>query len=137
MSERNVENLRAWIERWNVEAWTRGGETDTSLLDPEVVYEDTVLPDHVGETYRGYEGIVRATQRWLEPFEDVTLDLEEILGTGEHLVSIIRARARARQTGIEFDMRYAYHWTFRDAKIIRGKSFLDPADALKDAGLEQ
>jgi len=43
-----------------------------SLLDSEVTYEDAILPDHVGETYRGVEGVARATERWLEPYEEVT-----------------------------------------------------------------
>jgi hypothetical protein len=48
MSQENVENLRAVLEAWDMEAWKRG-EADVSLLDPEVTYEDTILPDHVGE----------------------------------------------------------------------------------------
>jgi hypothetical protein len=50
MSEQNVESLRAF---W--EAWTPGGEMDMSLLDPKVIYEDSNLPDHIGEAYRGHE----------------------------------------------------------------------------------
>src|SRR6476619_5903432 len=52
MSQENVEELRAFLEAWDMEAWKRG-EADLSLLDPEVTYEDTILTDHVGETYRG------------------------------------------------------------------------------------
>jgi len=51
----NADNLRAFWETWNT------SETpDMSLLDPEVTYEDTILPDHVGETYRGHDGVARA-----------------------------------------------------------------------------
>src|SRR5438876_11256173 len=89
MSQENVENLRATVEAWNVETWSRG-EGDMSLLDPEVTYEDRNLPDHVGETYRGHEGVARAAERWIEPFEWLTLELEEIVGAGDRLVSIHR-----------------------------------------------
>ena len=54
MTQRNVANLRALLETWDVEAWKRGEEM--GLLDPEVTYVDTTLPDHVGETYRGHAG---------------------------------------------------------------------------------
>ncbi len=135
-----MENLRAFLETWNVrgtlEAWNRG-EADVSLLDPAVTYEDTILPDHVGETYRGAEGIARATERWLEPYEEVTIKLEQIVGAGDRLVSIHRARSRARHTGIEFEMPLAYFWTFRDGKVIHLCSYLDPADALEAAGLAE
>jgi hypothetical protein len=59
MSQENVDNLRAFWEKWNTSE-----APDMSLLDPEVTYEDTILPDHVGETYRGHEGVARAVARW-------------------------------------------------------------------------
>jgi hypothetical protein len=63
MSQENVENLRAFLETWSREAWTleaweRGEVMDMSLFDPDIAYEDTVLPDHAGEAYRGQ------TPRW-------------------------------------------------------------------------
>jgi ketosteroid isomerase-like protein len=142
MSQENVENLRAFLEAWNgevrafLDAWNRG-EADLSLLDPEVTYEDTALPDHIGETYRGREGMARATERWAEPFERLTLELERIVGAGDRLVSIHQARMKARHTGIELKGPLAYFWTFRDGKVIHFKSFRDPEEALEAAGLEE
>jgi hypothetical protein len=79
MSQENVENLRAFLEEVSgpiapaLAAWKRGEAL--SLLDPEVTYEDTALPDHAGETYRGHEGVIRATERWAEPYEELTVEL--------------------------------------------------------------
>jgi ketosteroid isomerase-like protein len=140
MSQENVEKLRAFLEAWNIraslEAWSRG-EADVSLLDPEVTYEDTTLPDHVGETYRGHEGVVRATERWLEPYEELTIELEQIAIAGDRLVSIHRFRARARHTGIEFEVPVAYLWTFRDGKVIHFRSYRDSGEAFEAAGVEE
>ena len=137
MSQENVENLRADLEAWDLEAWKRG-EADVSLLDPEVTYEDTILPDHIGETYHGHEGVIRATERWIEPYEDLTIELERIVGTGDRLVSIHRFRARARHTGIEFvDLPVAYLWEFRDGKVIYFRSYRSPEEALEAAGLSE
>ena len=61
MSQADVENLRVWWEKFN------RGEIDLSLLDPDVVYEDANLPDHIREAYRGHDGVLRATKRWREP----------------------------------------------------------------------
>jgi hypothetical protein len=110
MARGNVENLRALLEEMDLEAWRRG-ESDMSLLDPRVTYEDTTLPDHVGETYRGPEGVARATERWLEPYERLTY------------------------TGIEAEGPVAYLWTFRDGKVIHFRSYRDPDEALAAAGL--
>jgi ketosteroid isomerase-like protein len=141
MSEENVESLRAFLEPWGQEAWTpeawERGEVniDLSYLDPDVVYEDETLPDHIGEAYRGHEGIVRAAKRWVEPNEWLLVELEQILGEGDRIVSIHRLRSKARYSGIEFDAPLAYAWTFRDGKIVHFQSFREPADALEAAGV--
>ena len=140
MSQENVENLRAFLEAWSREAWSlegwqRGEVVDVSLLDPDVTYEDTTLPDHVGETYRGPEGVARAVSRWFEPFAEITISLERIVGEGDRLVSIHVVRTTARHTGTEFESALAYAWTLRDGKVIHFKSFWDPQQALDAAGL--
>jgi ketosteroid isomerase-like protein len=142
MSQENVENLRAFLETWSREAWTleawqRGEVMDMSFLDPEVTYEDSNLPDHVGEAYRGHEGIVRAAERWIEPFEWLLIELEQIVDAGDRLVSIHRARSKARYTGIEFDTPLAYLWTFQDGKVVHFRSFREPGEALEAAGLRE
>jgi ketosteroid isomerase-like protein len=142
MSSGNVERLRAFLEPWGrepwtLEAWERGGVIDLSFLDPDVVYEDKNLPDHVDEAYHGHEGINRAAKRWVEPNEWLLVELEQILGEGDRLVSIHRLRSKARHTGIEFEMPLAYVWTFRDGKIVHFQSFREPDAALEAAGLSE
>jgi ketosteroid isomerase-like protein len=140
MSEQNAENLREFLERWDpkadLEAWNRGEPADVWLIDPEVDYEDTILPDHAGETYHGYEGIARATQRWLEPFESLTIELERIVGSGDRLVSVHEVKLKALHTGIEMEATLAYLWTFRNDRVVHFQSFLDPEEAIVAAGLE-
>jgi ketosteroid isomerase-like protein len=140
MSHENVARLRGRLEEWDptaeVEAWKRGQLTvDVSLLDPNVVYEDGILPDQVRET--GLQGVARAVERWLEPFEEVRIELERIVGSGDRLVSIHRFQALARYTGIEAELRYAYLWEFRDGKVIHFRSLREPEQALDAAGLSE
>ena len=142
MSQENVETLRAFLETWSrepwtLEAWQRGEVLDMSFLDPDVLYEDTNLPDHAGEVYRGHEGVVRAAERWIEGSEWLLVELEQIVGAGDRLVSIHRVRSKARYTGIEFDAPVAYVWTFRDGKVIHFRSFLDPDQAIAAADLRE
>ena len=135
MTQQNVENLRALLATWDVEAWKRG--EGMALLDPEVTYEDTTLPDHVGETYRGHAGVARATERWVEPYEGFAIELERIVGMGDRLVSVHRVRARARYTGIEAEGRLAYLWTFRGGRVIQFESFREPNEALEALDLSE
>src|SRR3954467_2405333 len=100
MSQENVENLRAWASAWEMTAGEGAlvdratGEPVLSHLDPEVTYEDMALPDHIGETYHGHEGVIRATERWVESYDKLQVDLERIVGSGACIVSIHRLRRR-------------------------------------------
>ena len=117
-----------------LDAWERG-EADLSFLADDIVYEDANLPDHVGEEYRGHDGLLRAAKRWLEPFEAVVLGLEEIIGTGDRLVSVHRAYAKARDLDIEFREPLAYVWKFREGRVIHFQSFRDRTEAIEVAGI--
>jgi ketosteroid isomerase-like protein len=143
MSRADLDTLRALFETWTTgtetwrqgqEAWRRG-EADMSLFDPDVSYDDTLLPDHIGETYHGHEGVLRAAERWIEPFDWLRIELGQIVEADDRLVSIHRWRAKALHTGIEFDSPLAYVWTFRDGKILHFRSYLDPREAFKSVGL--
>lgn len=146
MSQENVERLRAFLETWAtapdavwheaVATWRRG-EADMSMFDSDVTYDDENLPDHIGETYRGHEGVLRAAERWIAPFESLRIELIEIIDTEDRLLSFHRWRAKARHTGIEFDTPLAYVWTFRTGKVIHFRSFLDTAEARKAVGLAE
>jgi ketosteroid isomerase-like protein len=136
VSQENVENLRAFLEAWTAEAW-RGAQVDVSLLDPDVNYEDTTLPDHTGETYHGHEAVIGATQRWIEHYEWLQIELEQIVDAGDRLVSVQRVRARARHTGIALDEPLAYLWTFRNGKVVHFRSYRDPEQAMEAAGLRE
>ena len=91
----------------------------------------------VGEAYRGHEGIVRAAKRWIEPFEWLLVELEQIVDADDCIVSIHRTRSKARHSGIEFEAPVAYVWAFQGGKIIHFKSFREPEQALEAAGLSE
>jgi ketosteroid isomerase-like protein len=108
------------------------------LLDDEVVYEDDLLPDHIGETYRGLEGLIKAWSQWTEAWESLETDVEWVRDVGnDEVVSCHRARMRGKGSGVRGEMRYAYLWRFRAGKIVYCKSFGSPAEALEAAGLSE
>ena len=134
MSQENVEAVR--------ELWALVGDDatelgDLALIDPEVVYEDDLLPDHVGEAYVGYEGVRRAWAQFAEPWTDFKVDLEWARGTGDEVVSCHRMRGTGRESGVETQADYAYVWTFRDGRIVRIRSYGNTAEALEAAGLSE
>jgi ketosteroid isomerase-like protein len=136
MSQENVEAIRELWESWvNHDDATELG--DLTLMDPEVVYEDDSLPDHVGETYVGHDGLRRAWARFAEPWTDFEVDLEWTRGTGNEVVSYHRVRGKGRGSGVEMQADYAYVWTFREGRVVRLRSYSDPTEALEAAGLRE
>src|SRR4051812_30220094 len=139
MPQDNVETLRAFLATWSRDNWTaeameRREVFDFDFLDPDIVYEDDNLPDHIGEAYRGYEGVVRAGKRWIEGSESLFIEFERIVGSGDRLVSIHRARTKSSYGRLEFEFPLAYVWTFRDGKVIHFRSVRDIGEAIAGAG---
>ena len=133
-----MDSLRRFLESWDpageLDSWKRGVVPE--LFDPDLAYEDTILPDHAGETYHGVEGLIRATQRWIEPFDSVSQELLRIQGTGGVRVSIHRIRMHAHHTGLVFETDVAYLWELRNGKVVRLKTFSDADEAIAAAGLQ-
>jgi len=142
MPQDSVETLRAFLatrsgENWTTEAWERHEVFDFDFLDPDIVYEDDNLPDHIGEAYRGHEGVVRAAKRWIEGSESLFVDFERIVGSGDRVVSIHRVRTKGHYGGIEFEFPLAYVWTLRDGKVVHFRSVRDPEEAIAGADLTE
>lgn len=116
-------------------AWAAFSQTLAAVLAPDFVYEDDILPDHVGETYQGLDGLRRASAAYVEPFEELIYELERVVRAGDSVVSIHRVRAKARHTGIVQDVQAAYIWTFRGGRLVHLRAFLGADDALRAAGL--
>jgi len=146
VSSKNVERVRAYLATWDGEMLRpeqRSLDRIVSmpftgdLFTPDAVYEDAVLPDHVGESYHGLDGFLRAARSWLEPFEWLIVELKEIIDADDCVVSLHRARMKMLHTEIEFESPLAYLFTFQDGKVIHQRAFVDHAEALKAVGLEE
>ena len=117
--------------------WAAFSRAGAPAYAPEFTYEDDFLPDHAGETYRGLDGLRRAWTGYVEPFEEMTYELERIAGSGDRVVSIHRVRAKARHTGIVQDFRVAYIWTFHGGLLAHSRGVVEIDQALKTVDLEE
>src|ERR1700680_3951080 len=111
MSQENVEKVRTSLAEWDgmvLRPEDRPFERTifsaaTGLIDPDSVYESSVLPDQAGETYRGADAWARAAETWLEPCEWMVVDLEQVLDAPEdRVVSLHRVHMKMRSTSLEF-----------------------------------
>jgi hypothetical protein len=138
MTPTNVENLRSFIAANFTdlaEFLDAVGRGNVDLLAPNITYEDANLPDHIGEAYRGYDGLIRAGRRWLDASDYIALELLEIVGSGDCLVSVHRVTATSRSAQIDLGpATLSYVWIFEEGKVIHLQSYRDRADALAAAG---
>jgi ketosteroid isomerase-like protein len=134
MSEENAELVR---ERWEATMKRDPTDLDLSFVDPDVVYEDDILPDHAGETYHGHDGIRKAWARAIEPWESFENEIRWARDGGDDVVTCHRMRVKGKGSGIAGEIHYAYLWRFRDDKVVYCKSFRDPSQALEAAGLSE
>jgi SnoaL-like domain len=104
------------------------GAPEVSLLAPRFVYEQ-----HFGNTegtYRGQEGL----ERWIETFYEVwdraSLTVEGVREAQDRLALEILVKVRARQTGIEVELRATQVFEFSaDGLIMRMDAFNEPDGA--------
>ena len=147
MSRENVEKVRAFVATWDGETLRPESrpfqrifstEIAVALYAPDAVYEDAILPDHAGESYRGLDNFIRAAGGWIEPSEWVRVDLDEIIDADERVVSLHRVHSKMRHTGIEFDsVPLAYIFTFQDGRVVHHLALADHAEALEAVGLSE
>jgi ketosteroid isomerase-like protein len=104
------------------------------LTDPEIELIDPDLPG--GGRFRGHAGAREYLDHLLEPFEEATWEVERLIPTGAMVVGFLHGRMRGKGSGIEVDMRDGHLWTLRGGRIVRWRTYLDRAEALRDAGLD-
>jgi len=109
--------------------------------DPEVVIRyapdpaGRVPPDLVGE-FRGYEGFRRAWQAWLEAFEDLRLEPEEVVDIGDgRLLVGLRTIGRGTGSGVPAEQYGFTIYSFRAGRILEHQFFFDRDQAEEAAGL--
>ena len=84
-----------------------------------------------GGTYRGRDGIERYTHDLDDVFDDWHSEDERYVDVGDgHVVFVYRMVGRGKGSGVPIDEEAAISWTVRDGKVLRGKVYLDPEEAL-------
>ena len=62
---------------------------------------------------------------------------ERLTAAGDHVVVVLRYRARGRGSGVELQGRESALWTLRDGKVLRYAWYHEPTGALDAAGLSE
>jgi ketosteroid isomerase-like protein len=141
---------RSKVRQWLVTYWVRRSyeivnrrDFDLALAaqDPDVVIRyapdpaGRVPPDLVGE-FRGREGFHRAWDAWLEAFEDLRLEPEDVVDLGDDRLLIgLHSIGRGTGSGVPADVRGFTLYRFRAGRVVEHQFFFDRDQAEEAAGL--
>ena len=128
VSRENVEVIRRAYE-----AFARGdNEASLSYYDPAVEFSQPA-EEPGGGTYHGVDGVVEAFRKWLAPWDDYRVDLDQLTDHGKHVLARTRHHMRGKASGIQVEKIIFQLWTLRDGSIVRVQMYYDEAEALAAA----
>jgi ketosteroid isomerase-like protein len=136
MSQRNAEaTTLGLVEAYYLALNDRDVEAVLDLFADNAEY----LPFNVsvleGGSYRGHDGIRKFFDEASDTWEYLRAEPQTYKTVGSHVVVTGHLRARSKQSGVEVDSPAAWLWTIRNGKAVRMCVYLDPKEALEDAGL--
>jgi ketosteroid isomerase-like protein len=139
MSEENVDLVRRLLDMFA----RRDHEGVFDFYDRDIEWDATSGPagtgGDLGGVYRGHEGVRTYWRRWLEAWQDIQFEVQDVLDGGDEVVALIRnQRQWGRHSGIATEMPpYGLVFTIRDGKVVRWRSYPDQRSALEAAGLRE
>lgn len=132
ISQAVIETLHAGYEAFNLGDWE--AVFQAAPPDFELVTADRVTSPG---TYRGREEARRFFEDLFEPFEEVVIEPEEFLESGDRIVVLLVVRSRPRGSSAVVANRIGHLWTVRDSEIVRLQIFPERDKALEAAGLSE
>lgn len=132
MSRENVETLRRAINAFN----ERDLKAAATYLDGDTEWDwsRSIGPDRA--VYRGPEQIIHFWEEFADGFEEIHMEVEDVVEEGDRVVATMLSVMRGRD-GIEVAARNAWLLTIRDEKLLRLDMFQTRGEALEAAGLSE
>jgi ketosteroid isomerase-like protein len=130
--ESNVEIVRRLLEAGTSEHPERALE----LLAPEVKWYGTVGGLYEGRVYEGHVAVIKGYQESFGAWEDMTLEVEELIPVGDSVLVYWHEIARFQDSDATIEARTAGIYTVADGQVVEVRTFLDRAKAREALGLE-
>ena len=102
-------------------------------FDPDIVWHDA--PEIPGASvYRGPSRIASAIEGFLDVWEEVRLEIEELIPIDDRVVAVVGFHVRGRGSKVPLDGIVVHVWTWREGKAVRMEAFLSKEQALEAVG---
>jgi ketosteroid isomerase-like protein len=133
MSRENVELVRRVLEEFI--ATRRFSEE----LAADVTWDMSTFrgwPDR--PVYHGFEGFTEFLSAWIEPYDEWSMDLDQIHDPGgNQVVAALVQRGRLRGSNSVVGLRYGVVYTVEDGQVRGAQVFTTPEEALEAVGLSE
>ena len=127
VSADNVEIVKRWLGSFD-------GDTEVfrGTVHPDIEwypFEDNHTPSY------GIDGAMRIRNGWNDAWEEMKIELEEVLDNDDCVVVSLHVTGRGKSSGVEVDTRLHLLFKVRDEKIIYVYEHTEKVAALDAAGL--
>jgi ketosteroid isomerase-like protein len=108
--------------------WDRGSEYHPS---------GDLMPPDLETVFHGHDGYLQLWRYWLEAFDDIRWDPEEILDLGDSFLVTAKQRGHGSGSGVAVSEPVFQLFKLRRGLVARQEDFLDHSKALEAAGLRE
>jgi ketosteroid isomerase-like protein len=116
------------------DAFARGDvDAILSVLDEDIDWRAAESLPHGGH-FSGRDGVGQFFQGIGEQWENLTVNIDDVVGDGELVVVLATAHGRLRATGEDTGYAAAHAWTLRDGTPVRFHETVDAPRSLSVAG---
>jgi ketosteroid isomerase-like protein len=130
---------RLMLARRVGQAYAAANRRDFDLVligwDPGSQYRPSadLMPPDVEPVFHGHDGMRQLWRYWLDAFEDIRWDPEEILDLGDRVLVTAQQRGHGSGSGVAVSEPVFQLFTFRQGLVARQEDFLDRSKALEAA----
>ena len=95
------------------------------------------MPPDLETVFHGPDGYLQLWRYWLDAFEDIRWDPEEILDFGDRFLVTAQQRGHGSGSGVAVSEPVFQVFTLRRGLVVRQEDFLERSKALAAAGLSE
>jgi ketosteroid isomerase-like protein len=133
MSAGNVAAFERGIEALN----RRDTDALLEIVDPDVEWHPAIQSRLAGDAvaFRGHQGVREMMRDFYDTFGEIRFEASEVHEIADSVLGIGRLRVRGVGSGAETESPIAYLADFREARVVRVRTYLDPDQARRVAGV--
>jgi ketosteroid isomerase-like protein len=110
-------------------------------MGPDTEYEYRPSPDFIAPdqdpVFHGRAGYLRMWGTWLDAFEDLRFEPEELLDLGDTMIVMAEVKGHGSGSGVAASQRVFQLFELRRGLVVKQEDFVDQSRALEAAGLSE